>query len=138
MYCLAIAFIHRNIFEFVTSYGDISQTASVQLDIFLHMLHQRYNFYCINTEHIIELWQIPTGWKYILCLPWQSTFGLPHVSFPLTYIYIFLFSPLTKLFFDQCTVMFEFERFGNNDCSCDRCFFPSQIGKKFQISLSDW
>ena len=31
---LATTFIHRSIFEFVTSYGDIAQTASLQLKLF--------------------------------------------------------------------------------------------------------
>ena len=55
-YFLATAFIYRDIFEFITSYDDIAQAASLKLHIFLHMLHQQDNFDFIHAEHKLLLW----------------------------------------------------------------------------------
>ena len=46
----------------------------------------------------------------------------------MTYIWTFIFYQLTKLFHYQLTGMIQSEWFGNNDYSCDRCFFHSQKG----------
>ena len=75
-YTLSTMFIHRYIFEFVTCYGDITKTASLQLKIFLYMLHQQDNFDCINAKHIIVIWKIPPSERILYVFHKEAYFFL--------------------------------------------------------------
>ena len=82
-YTLATAFIHRCVFECFTTYGDIAQTVSLRLNLFLYMLHQWDNFDCINSKYIIVLWQIPPDESTSYVFRNEVIFFLPIFRFPL-------------------------------------------------------
>ena len=137
-YTLSTMFIHRYIFEFMTKYGDIAQTASLQMKLFLYMLHQCDKFDCINAKYIIVLLQIPPGESTLYVLSHEVYLFLPIYCF-LWLTYAYLSSPNWL----NCYSINSWARFNSNDLSIiladvtDVSLFNKRV-RFFKCSLSDW
>ena len=70
------------IFEFITRYGDIAQIASLQLKLFLYMLHQQDNFDCISAKYIIVFEITPPDESTLYVFRNELYLFLPIFHFP--------------------------------------------------------